>query len=495
LTELLNYRTMTSEQEIEQLKSENALLREQVASQAALIAQLIERIQALEERLSQDSHNSSKPPSSDGFVRPPKKRSLRKASGKKAGGQTGHPGQALRQVEKPDEIITYLPDQCQKCHSDLSELTPLAQYEPRQVFELPAPYRLEVVEHRAYSRRCPSCQTHTQANFPQQLTNWVQYGPGIKALATYLVNYQLLPYGRASELLNDLYSAQISPGTLAMWVAECAEQLAESETAIKTAISGATVLHCDETGLYVEGKRQWLHVGSTSKLTYYAAHPKRGKAATTDIDVLPHFKGVAVHDGYASYQSYDGCEHALCNAHHLRELTFIHEQFAQDWAGQFKKLLTDLKAEVEAAKAADQTSLSKERLAEYEQRYQTLLEVGLAANPPPSPSPPLVHPAKRGRVKQSKAKNLLDRLDKHRRQVLRFAYRFEVPFDNNQAERDIRMVKVQQKVSGCFRTTNGAAYFCRIRGYLSSMRKQGENLLVALFEAFLGKPSLPPSLT
>ena len=182
---------MTPEQEIAQLKSENATLREQLASQTALNVQLVERIQALEERLSQDSHNSSKPPSSDGFVRPPKKRSLRKASGKKAGGQSGHLGQALRQVDCPDEIVTYLPHQCQECQTDLSEIPPLVEFEPRQVFELPAPYRLEVVEHRAYRRRCPHCQTLTQATFPQHLTNWVQYGPGVKALATYLVNYQL----------------------------------------------------------------------------------------------------------------------------------------------------------------------------------------------------------------------------------------------------------------------------------------------------------------
>lgn len=483
---------MTPEQGISELKTENVLLREQVASQAVLIAQLIERIQVLEERLSQDSHNSSKPPSSDGFARPPKKRSLRKASGKKAGGQNGHLGQALRQVENPDEIITYLPHQCQNCTADLSQITSSAEYEPRQVFELPQPYRLEVVEHRTYSRRCPNCQTLTQASFPQEVTNWVQYGPGVKALATYLVNYQLLPYARASELVNDLYSAHLSPGTIALWIAECYDHLAQSEAAIKAAVGNAAVLHCDETGLYVEAKRQWLHVASTSELTYYAAHPKRGKAATTDIDVLPHFKGVAVHDGYATYQSYNGCEHALCNAHHLRELTFIHEQFGQAWASKFKGLLTELKVEVQAAKAADQTSLSSERLAEYEQRYQTLIEVGLAANPPPSPS--LASPVNRGRIKQSKTKNLLDRLALHRRQVLLFAYRFEVPFDNNQAERDIRMVKVQQKVSGCFRTAIGAGYFCRIRGYISSMRKQGQNLLVALFEAFTGKPSLPPSL-
>ena len=487
---------MTVQEELDQLKLDYALLRDQLTSQQILNTTLVERIQALEARLAQDSHNSSKPPSSDGngFARPPKKRSLRKISGKGVGGQTGHQGQALRQVENPDQVLTHLPTQCHHCAADLTHLSPDESYQPRQVLELPTPYRLEVIEHRAYSRKCLECDSLTAATFPPGVNNWVQYGPGVKALATYLITYQLLPYSRASELLNELYTAQISPGTLAVWVAQSYDQLASTEASIKTALKAASVLHCDETGLYVQGKRQWLHVASTTKLTYYATHLKRGKAATCEMDLLPDFKGVAVHDGWASYQSYPS-EHALCNAHHMRELTFLAEQYAQDWAKEFKQLLLTLKEEVDEAKAKGQTALSSGRLVEYEQRYQTLLSLGLAANAPPIVA--MVEPAKpkRGRIKQSRAKNLLDRLAKHHRQVLLFAYRFEVPFDNNQAERDIRMVKVQQKVSGCFRTALGAAYFCRIRGYLSTMRKQGENLLVALFATFVGKPVLPPSLT
>jgi transposase len=478
---------MTPEEKIKQLETENALLREQLASQTAMIAQLVERIQALEERLSQDSHNSSKPPSSDGFVRPPKKRSLRKASGKEAGGQSGHQGHALQQVEHPDEVIEHFPIECERCQHDLTAVTPLSDFEPRQVFELPLPLKLDVIEHRSHATRCPNCQHLTKAAFPAQVSNWVQYGPGFRALALYLVQYQLLPYGRACELLNEIYSESLSPGTLAAFVAECAGHLIEPEKAIKAALVQSQVMHCDESGLYVEGKRHWMHVASTETLTHYACHPKRGSKATDEIGILPSFKGTAVHDGYYSYTRYE-CEHALCNAHHLRELSFVHEQLGQEWALDFKKLLVDLKDEVDTAKADKTVALSAERLAEYEQAYQTLIERGLAANGPPVGGWPR---GKRGRPKQSKAKNLIDRLDQHRRQVLLFAYRFEVPFDNNQAERDIRMVKVQQKISGCFRSAAGADYFCRIRGYLSTMKKQGQNLLFALLQAFVAQPLLP----
>ncbi len=480
---------MKAEEEVIQLKAEILQLHQQLATRDALIAQLVERLQSLEARLAQDSHNSSKPPSSDGFTRSrsPKKRSLRKASGQTPGGQNGHQGHALQQSDQPDTIVEHLPATCDHCQHDLTTFAPLSGFEPRQVFDLP-PQRLQVTEHRAYTRQCPHCQQVTSGVFPEQVSNWVQYGPGLRALAVYLVTYQLLPYARACELLNELYTCSLSPGTLANLVAECHDQLEVPEQAIKTALTRAAVLHCDETGLYVEGKRHWLHVASTAKLTHYAHHASRGSKATDEIGILPAFRGTAVHDGWYSYQAYSQAQHALCNAHHLRELTFVHEQLGQAWAGEFKTLLLELKVEVEAAVRAGQSHLRAQRLAHYEKSYQDLITTGLRANPPPECGWPK---GKRGKVKQSKTKNLLDRLDRQREQVLLFGYRFEVPFDNNQAERDIRMVKVQQKVSGCFRSQAGAEYFCRIRGYLSTMKKQGENLLAALSNTFAGQPPFP----
>jgi len=481
---------MTPEQELEQLRAENTQLREQLASQAALITQLVERIQTLETRLAQDSHNSSKPPSSDGFKRSPKKRSLRKASEKKPGGQAGHQGQSLKQSENPDAIIEHLPTCCEACQADLTRQEALPHFEPRQVFELPPQLKLQVTEHRTYSKKCPACQAVTRGKFPATVKNWVQYGPGFRALAVYLVTYQLLPYARVCELLNELYSESLSPGTLVNMIGECYEQLAEPEKFIKEALTQAKVLHCDETGLYVEGKRHWLHVASTPYLTHYAHHLRRGSKATDQIGILPAFKGAAIHDGWSNYLRYD-CIHGLCNAHHLRELAFVHEQLKQEWADELSTLLLNLKEEVEVARSGSETSLSSERLAHYEERYQEVIEQGLKANPPPEGGWPC---GKRGKPRQSKPKNLLDRLDKQRHQVLLFAYRFDVPFDNNLAERDIRMVKVQQKVSGCFRSQEGASFFCRIRGYLSTMKKQGENLLVALLGTFCGQPPLPKLL-
>ena len=477
-------------QEIQQLKTGKSKPAGTLATQQALNAQLVERLQRLENRLAQDSHNSSKPPSSDGFVRSPKKRSLRQSSGKKPGGQAGHQGHALQQVAQPHQLIEHFPHSCEECHQDLTSSPALDDFEPRQVFELPLPLELTVSEHRSHSKRCQHCQHLTRAAFPSEVSNWVQYGPRFRALAVYLVEYQLLPYARATELLNELYGSKLSSGSVAALVAECYERLAEPEHSIKTALAKSVVVHCDESGLYVEGKRHWVHVASTATLTHYACHPKRGSKATDEIGILPVFEGTALHDGYTSYPHYE-CEHALCNAHHLRELNFVHEQLGQGWAASFKEMLVNLKGEVEAAKAQHHSALEPLRLAHYEGTYQHLIEQALAANGPPPGGWPK---GKRGRPKQTKAKNLVDRLDTHRRQVLLFAYRFEVPFDNNQAERDIRMVKVQQKVSGCFRTALGADYFCRIRGYLSSLRKQGQNLLTALSQTFRGQPPLPSRL-
>ena len=270
----------------------------------------------------------------------------------------------------------------------------------------------------------------------------------------------------------------LSEGTLANTLVTCYERLAPVEAAIKQALTETEVAHFDETGARIQNKLNWLHTVGTDSLTFYAPHQKRGRAALDAIGVLPAFTGCAMHDAFSSYFGYEGCAHALCNAHLLRELIALIEQTKQSWPGKMSDLLLEIKQAVDRTKAQGGMHLSSACLNDFEVRYQALVAEGLAANPPPRPS------GKRGRTKQSAAKNLLDRLDAHRASVLAFLYHFAVPFDNNLAERDLRMVKVRQKVSGCFRSQEGAAMFCRIRGYISTLRKQGKDVLSALQSVF-----------
>ena len=454
-------------------------LRAAVAALEAVVVELRARVAELEGRLATDSHNSSKPPSSDGLKK--RTRSLRQPSGKKPGGQPGHPGHRLEPVDRPDRVVVHAPAACAACGRSLAD-TAAAAAERRQVFDLP-PLALEVVEHRAEGKACPGCGATTWGEFPAEAGQPAQYGPGVKGLGVYLKAYQLVPYARASELIADLFGGGPSEGTLTAALAECAAGLAATEAAIKGALGRGELLHCDESGLRVAGSLRWLHVAATDTLTHYACDPKRGKEALDRVGILPAFAGRAVHDGWAAYRAY-ACAHALCNAHHLRELTFLAEQHGQVWATSMKGLLVEIKSAVETAGAEGRDALAPAILAEFEARYRALLAEGYAANPPPPPPPA----GTRGRPKQGKARNLLGRLGGRMGEVLAFAHDFRVPFDNNLAERDLRMLKVQQKVSGCFRDPDGADQFCRVRGYISTARKQGHHALTALQQVFLGSP-------
>jgi transposase len=466
---------MTTDEELEQLRHENSALRDQVAM-------LSERISALEAQLAKDSHNSHLPPSSDRFQRQPK--SLRKKSGKQPGGQPGHAGNTLKLSEIPDLVIMHSVESCQHCQRDLSEVVSL-HVERRQVIDLP-PKRVLVIEHQAQQKCCPRCQQISLAAFPEDVRAPVQYGSAIGAVGVYLVQQQLLPYERACEVVEDLLGPSMSVGTLQGLIERCAQQLEPVEQQIKAALSRAEVLHQDETGLYVAGQRHWMHVSATEHLTHYAVHPKRGKEALDAIGILADFQGVSVHDGWGSYWQFL-CQHALCNVHHLRDLTFLFEHQLQAWAGEMISLLLDIKAAVEQACAEGRASLHPLEVADWKAQYVALLEAGYQANPP-DPPPEI---GTKGRRKQSTARNLLDRLSKHQEAVLLFLDNFAVPFDNSLAERDLRMVKVQQKVSGCFRSEAFARAFCRIRGYLSTLRKQGLAVLTALEQALVGHPVFP----
>ncbi len=434
-------------------------------------------------RLGTDSHNSSKPPSSDGPGVKPHPTSRREPSGRKPGGQPGHVGQTLRQVETPDVIVVHPPIDCRGCGQNLDAAW-VVRRERRQVRELP-PVRVQVTEHQAETRRCGSCGVETSGQFPVGVDAPVQYGPGVASLAVYLNQEQLLPEERTCRVLAEVFDCPISEATLERAVGTCHARLAEVEAAIKQGVTAAEVAHFDETGARVGGKQCWLHVASTPRLTFYATHPKRGRAAMDALGVLPTFRGRAVHDGLTSYGQYQDCTHALCNAHHLRELTFVEEQLNQAWAKDLKEILLEIKQAVDQARGQGLVAVAAGAKRDFLARYDAILADGARANPPPAPT------GKRGRPKRGKAGSLVDRLRTHQAETLAFLEDFTVPFDNNQAERDIRMTKVRQKISGGFRTTTGADRFCRIRGYISTLRKQRIPIFAALAYALSGTPSIP----
>ena len=458
-------------------------LERQVEDLAIRLDQSDRRVRQLEEQLAKNSRNSGKPPSTDGFKKPAPK-SLRKKGQRNTGGQPGHPGQTLKMADKPDNTEHHRVEHCACCGRSLANQAP-AGVERRQVHDLP-PVRLVVTEHRAETKIC-TCGHLNKADFPEGVNAPVQYGPGVKAAAVYLKHYQFIPYDRTCELLGDLFSCPMSEGTLATIISKSHELAAEPAEKIRTLIERAPVVHFDETGSRVEGKLWWMHSASTPGATHYDIHRKRGGEAIDEIGILPDFKGRAVHDFWKPYFAYT-CPHGLCNAHHLRELTFVHEQLKQDWAKRMVDCLVDMKESVEQARRS-LSPLSETRVQAFEARYQEILDEGYAANPMPAPQPNAKK--KRGRRKKSKARNLLERLDDHRSEVLAFLHDFDVPFDNNLAERDIRMMKVQQKISGTFRSEEGAKAFCRIRSYLSTARKNAVGAMDALTRLFKGEPFVP----
>jgi transposase/uncharacterized coiled-coil protein SlyX len=484
------------------MEEENQRLREQVAQRAeriqqqdsllcqqsllmqqmqAQIAALTQQVKDLQDRLAKDSHNSSLPPSSDRFVRQPK--SLRTKSEKKTGGQAGHPGTTLRFAEVPDEVIEHLVTVCASCQQDLREIEACVTLR-RQVVDMPSP-RLIVQEHRAEQKQCPRCQHITLASFPPAVAAPIQYGPLIGAAAVYLTQQQLLPMERSCEVLHDLLGVQMSEATVGELIKRTACELAPVEHQIKEALIASAVLHQDETGVSVTGKRYWEHVTSTASLTHYHVDQSPGQDALNAIGILPVFKGISIHDAWASYFLYD-CEHALCLVHLLRELVFQAEQQGAVWAAELKDLLLSMKQATQQARAQGKHWLDPLEVLDWELAFLRLLDEGDQVTPRAT-----APPGTKGRIKQSAARNLLDRVRKHQKAVFCFLEDLRVDFDNNLAERDLRMLKVQQKVSGCFRSLAGAQAFSRIRGYLSTLRKQGLPLLPALQATLCGHPLLP----
>jgi transposase len=456
------------EQRIEELESQ--LLKERL------------RNLELEKRLAKDSHNSSKPPSSDGYKRQTKRR---EKSQKSRGGQVGHRGHHLAQVPTPDQVILHRPQHCQQCDEVLPQTGGVVK-ERRQIHDVP-PLRLQVREHQVVVQRCPRCGACCQGAFPAGVDAAAQYGPNVQALAVYLSQYQLLPLSRVTELFADLKLGPLSEGSLVNWVREAAEGLKPTQETLERLLLQTRVAHGDETGGRIDGVLHWFHVLSTRWLTIYHWHRKRGQEAMDAIGLLPRYAGRLLHDRWQSYDSYS-CQHSLCGAHLLRDCLFVAEQEGQPWAQDMHDLLLDLNEVVKQARAQGQKALSPVVRNHWVAQYFEVLRLGYQAyhetHSPPEPTTP----GKRGRKKQDPGKNLLDVLLSRAEQVLAFVDDLTVPFTNNLAERDLRMIKVQQKISGTFRSDAGATAFCTIRSYLVTMRKQGRSMLDALAAVFQGSP-------
>lgn len=462
----------------------------------ALVEGLLARVGALEARLAaveaaqrKDSHNSGKPPSSDQTRAGRAPRSLRGKSGKAPGGQPGHPGRTLALRAAPDAIVAHPPATCARCGDAFApdaRHTPVAG-ERRQVFELP-PLTLICTEHRLAERTCAGCGAASRGAYPPEARATVQYGPGVLALGVSLTAQHLLPAQRAAAVVAGLIGHAISPATLLAAEARVRAAVAPVVAAIHAGLARAPVLHVDETGFFVQQRRWWLHVTCTRHLAFYTAHPKRGTEAHDAVGLLPRYGGTAVHDAYHSYFRYGGCTHALCGVHIQRELLFLEEEagpVTAAWARPLRRALETMRRATVGARAAGVAALDARTRRRYARRFDALLTAGEAAEPPPARADP------RWKPRRTPGAQLLLRLRKYRNAVLRFVHDLAVPFDNSEAERDRRMMKVEQKVSGGFRTAEGAHTFCTLRSYLVTARKQGVAARTALRAALVGVPFMP----
>jgi transposase len=458
------------------------IVRQYFALVQAENERLIQENAELRARLNQNCTNSSQPPSSNPFIKP---KSLRVKTGRKPGGQPGHQGSTLQVTTTPDEVVEHKVDACSYCGGDLSQVVPTVS-QTRQVVDVKiVPL---VTQHSVQSKTCPVCGKQTAADFPRGVDHYLQYGNTYKSLIVYLNQVNFVPYQRLAQISKDVLGIPVSQGTLVNIVHKCGWSLKSALANIKDQLIKSSVAHFDETGTRVKGKTQWLHSAGNEQFTYLETHPKRGSAATQAIGILPEFTGTAVHDFWKSYYHYGKCKHALCNAHILRELNGIVENYHQTWAVKMKGLLLDIKQSIEDSLGI----VTINEFEDFEDRYDVILRLGEKENPldhaRPVATKTLTLSHKRGRRAHTKARNLLDRMRRYKPDILRFMDDTEVPFDNNLAERDIRMSKVQLKISGGFRSDQGNIVCNRIRSYIATATKQGISVLEAIQAVLSGKP-------
>ncbi len=458
--------------ERDELRTDNSKLRTQNTKLQEELCALRQEVQELQRRLGLNSSNSGKPPSSDGLAKPPaapRTRSQRRPSGKRPGGQRGHRGTTLRQSASPQRTVSHLPASCAQCGAALSAADIVGEPQRRQVFELPPPPPLEVTEHQAQACRCGQCGSVTRAVFPAGVNAPAQYGERLAATAVYLQNTQLLPEQRLAEVFADLFGVQLCSASLAGMTRKAAQRWQACTEQIRDLLVNADgVKHLDETGMRINGRTQWLHVLSTAGLTFYRTSERRGS-------LLAGLRGLLVHDHWAPYFTLQGVQHALCHAHHLRELEAVAHLDGAAWAGRLQRLLQRANRVMHSVRQRA-IPLPRSLLMRLERRYDQVLEAALAeyAAQPPLPS------GRRGRPKRCKGHNLALRLERRRAEALRFLHDAKVPFTNNQAEQDLRMMKLRMKISGSFRSTQGAADFAILRSVLSTARKQGLNRIETL---------------
>lgn len=446
-----------------------------------LILQLLQRVKDLEDKLAKNSSNSGKPPSSDGFNKQPKTKSLRDKSGKKPGGQLGRIGKNLAQVANPHLIQVHSPKSCEACRFSLEDIE-AKSIEKRQVFDLPS-IKVIVTEHRAETKICPCCGAKAKATFPENVKGAVQYGERVKGFAAYFLHQHLIPFERVSQIFEDVFGIPLSVGTCANMDKRLFQNLETFEENLKAHLVACKVLHLDETGVRCEKKLHWIHVVASESATFFGIHKKRGGEAIEDHGIVPKFKGNVVHDHWKPYFSYSQVKHGLCNVHHLRELKYVHEQEKAPWAEEMSQLLLKAKKIAEQTKLEGKGSVAPNDLTLIEGAYtKLLLQIGLnyfdASQELPQHSV-----SKQGL-------NLFKRLLHKKDMVLAFFHDLTIPFSNNLAERDLRMEKVKQKISGCFRKLSGGVISCRIRSYISTARKQGWDVISSLAEAIRGSPRM-----
>ena len=471
---------MTEQEAIEFCKNDP----ESAAKIILMVDRLEQRIKELEARLNMNSSNSSKPPSTDNKLTQDKSKTTSKSK-KKRGAQSGHKGKNLKIVAKPDNIEILLPAKCSCCNHSLENIETL-KFEKRQLFDLPD-VNMNVTEYQAHSLECKECHTINKAKFPENIKAVTQYGDNLKSFISYLNAYQMLPYERISETIEDLTSHKMSVGSIYNFLNTHYDKLKEFETTLKQSLLKEDVINSDETGVNVSAKLHWIHVASSSLITYYMLHKKRGRVAMDAMEIIPSYTGILVHDHWTPYNKYNNCSHSYCNAHLLRELNGISEKESVRWSEDMHTLLTNMNKAVHKAKENHKQELSQAQIQKFIKNYE---KITLSANkyyPPPGNTSKKA----RGRPKQEKGKNLLDRLSKYQNETLRFLSDFRVPFTNNLAERDLRMIKVKEKISGSFASFKGGEIFCRIRSYISTLKKNNISVLQGLSDALAGKAYVP----